>query len=126
MTTTLTTTLTEVRLIVIAQVGFSEKMISEPVTFLSGGWRMKLALARAMLQKADILLMDEPTNHLDVINVQWTMDYINSLKDVTSIIVSHDSKLVRASPHTSPSSSCLERVRIFWWWVVSGSRGEGP
>jgi elongation factor 3 len=85
-------------------VGFSEKMISEPVTFLSGGWRMKLALARAMLQKADILLMDEPTNHLDVINVQWTMDYINSLKDVTSIIVSHDSKLVRASPHTSPPS----------------------
>jgi len=55
---------------------------------------MKLALARAMLQKADILLMDEPTNHLDVINVQWTMDYINSLKNVTSIIVSHDSKLL--------------------------------
>jgi len=76
------------------KVGFSEKMINEPVTFLSGGWRMKLALARAMLQKADILLMDEPTNHLDVINVQWTMDYINSLKDVTSIIVSHDSKLL--------------------------------
>jgi len=75
-------------------VGFSDKMIGEPVTFLSGGWRMKLALARAMLQKADILLMDEPTNHLDVINVQWTMDYINSLKNVTSIIVSHDSKLL--------------------------------
>jgi elongation factor 3 len=75
-------------------VGFSDKMIAEPVTFLSGGWRMKLALARAMLQKADILLMDEPTNHLDVINVQWTMDYINSLKNVTSIIVSHDSKLL--------------------------------
>lgn len=75
-------------------VGFSPKMISEPVTFLSGGWRMKLALARAMLQKADILLMDEPTNHLDVINVQWTIDYINSLKNVTSIIVSHDSKLL--------------------------------
>jgi len=90
-----------------AQVGFSEKMINEPVTFLSGGWRMKLALARAMLQKADILLMDEPTNHLDVINVQWTMDYINSLKDVTSIIVSHDSKLVRASltPLPPPSSA---------------------
>tara|TARA_B100001250_G_scaffold413621_1_gene448364 strand:- start:559 stop:3645 length:3087 start_codon:yes stop_codon:yes gene_type:complete len=75
-------------------VGFSKKMVSEPVTFLSGGWRMKLALARAMLQKADILLMDEPTNHLDVINVQWTIDYINSLKNVTSIIVSHDSKLL--------------------------------
>jgi elongation factor 3 len=78
----------------LSTVGFSEKMIGEPVTYLSGGWRMKLALARAMLQRADILLMDEPTNHLDVLNVQWTMDYINSLKNVTSIIVSHDSKLL--------------------------------
>jgi len=78
----------------LSSVGFSDKMISDPVTFLSGGWRMKLALARAMLQRADILLMDEPTNHLDVLNVQWTMDYITSLKHVTSVIVSHDSKLL--------------------------------
>jgi len=52
---------------------------------------MKLALARAMLQRADILLMDEPTNHLDVINVAWVKNYINSLKNVTCIMVSHDS-----------------------------------
>ena len=55
---------------------------------------MKLALARAMLQKADILLMDEPTNHLDVKNVKWVMSYINSLKDTTVIMVSHDSGLL--------------------------------
>merc|ERR1712226_1629549 len=60
----------------------------------SGGWRMKLALARAMLQKADILLLDEPTNHLDVINVAWVKNYLNSLINVTSIIVSHDSGLL--------------------------------
>jgi len=78
----------------LSSVGFTEVMIEQPVTFLSGGWRMKLALARAMLQRADILLMDEPTNHLDVLNVQWTMDYITSLKEVTSVIVSHDSKLL--------------------------------
>jgi len=65
-----------------------------PVSTLSGGWRMKLALARAMLQKADILLMDEPTNHLDVINVAWVKKYLNSLTDVTAIIVSHDSGLL--------------------------------
>jgi elongation factor 3 len=52
---------------------------------------MKLALARAMLQRADILLLDEPTNHLDVINVAWVKSYINSLKNVTAIMVSHDS-----------------------------------
>jgi elongation factor 3 len=55
---------------------------------------MKLALARAMLQKADILLMDEPTNHLDVKNVKWVESYINSLTNTTVVMVSHDSGLL--------------------------------
>jgi elongation factor 3 len=86
---------------VLKQVGFSEGKAAgeggdcdDPISSLSGGWRMKLALARAMLQKADILLMDEPTNHLDVKNVKWVMSYINSLKDTTVIMVSHDSGLL--------------------------------
>jgi elongation factor 3 len=82
---------------VLATVGFTEDGKAKPdhaVSTLSGGWRMKLALARAMLQKADILLLDEPTNHLDVINVAWVKNYLNSLKDVTAIIVSHDSGLL--------------------------------
>jgi len=82
---------------VLNSVGFTPDGKAKPnhaVSTLSGGWRMKLALARAMLQKADILLLDEPTNHLDVINVAWVKNYLNSLKDVTSIIVSHDSGLL--------------------------------
>merc|ERR1712176_1091370 len=82
---------------VLNTVGFTSDGKAKPnhaVSTLSGGWRMKLALARAMLQKADILLLDEPTNHLDVINVAWVKNYLNSLKDVTSIIVSHDSGLL--------------------------------
>jgi len=82
---------------VLGTVGFTPDGKAKPnhaVSTLSGGWRMKLALARAMLQKADILLLDEPTNHLDVINVAWVKNYLNSLKDVTSIIVSHDSGLL--------------------------------
>jgi len=78
---------------VMATVGFrddSKAKPHHPVSSLSGGWRMKLALARAMLQRADILLLDEPTNHLDVINVAWVKSYINSLKTVTCIMVSHD------------------------------------
>jgi elongation factor 3 len=86
---------------VLKQVGFTEGKSAgaggdcdDPISSLSGGWRMKLALARAMLQQADILLMDEPTNHLDVKNVKWVEQYINSLKDTTVIIVSHDSGLL--------------------------------
>ena len=81
----------------LANVGFVPDGKAKPdhaVSTLSGGWRMKLALARAMLQKADILLMDEPTNHLDVINVAWVKKYLNSLTNVTAIIVSHDSGLL--------------------------------
>jgi len=82
---------------VLSTVGFTNDGKAKPnhaVSTLSGGWRMKLALARAMLQKADILLMDEPTNHLDVINVAWVKTYLNSLSEVTSVIVSHDSGLL--------------------------------
>jgi len=86
---------------ILLSVGFTEGKSAgaggdcdDPISSLSGGWRMKLALARAMLQKADILLMDEPTNHLDVANVKWVKGYINSLKDVTCIMVSHDPSLL--------------------------------
>eukprot|EP00308_Calcidiscus_leptoporus_P000304 CAMPEP_0119356314 /NCGR_PEP_ID=MMETSP1334-20130426/4947_1 /TAXON_ID=127549 /ORGANISM="Calcidiscus leptoporus, Strain RCC1130" /LENGTH=1043 /DNA_ID=CAMNT_0007370327 /DNA_START=62 /DNA_END=3193 /DNA_ORIENTATION=+ len=68
--------------------------LTKQVGRLSGGWRMKLALVRAMLMKADILLLDEPTNHLDPGNVKWVIDYLTSLQSVTSIIVSHDIKVL--------------------------------
>ena len=72
-------------------VGLDEKKQKNSIGSLSGGWKMKLALARAILFKADILLLDEPTNHLDVLNVTWLIDYLTSLTRCTSIIVSHDS-----------------------------------
>jgi elongation factor 3 len=75
-------------------VGFDDIKLAMNVGALSGGWKMKLELARAMLMEADILLLDEPTNHLDVTNVAWLKKYLNGLKDVTSIIVSHDSAFV--------------------------------
>lgn len=79
---------------VLAEVGFTagpEGRQSEKVGSLSGGWKMKLALARAMLMKADVLLLDEPTNHLDVANIKWLQDYLKSHTEITSLIVSHDS-----------------------------------
>lgn len=70
---------------------FTDEKLNACITDLSGGWKMKLALANAILSKPDILLLDEPTNHLDVKNVKWLTNYINNLTDVTSVIVSHDS-----------------------------------
>lgn len=75
----------------LTNVGFSTELQSSPLKSLSGGWKMKLALARAMLIGADILLLDEPTNHLDTTNVAWLENYLTSMPDVSSMIVSHDS-----------------------------------
>lgn len=78
----------------LASVGFTDERQKQSIGALSGGWKMKLALARAMLFKADILLLDEPTNHLDVVNVAWLENYLTSLTHCTSIIVSHDSSFL--------------------------------
>ncbi|KAL8899177.1 MAG: hypothetical protein Q9207_006332 [Kuettlingeria erythrocarpa] len=79
---------------VLSEVGFTAGpggRQGEKVGSLSGGWKMKLALARAMLMGADVLLLDEPTNHLDVSNVKWLEEYLKSHTEITSLIVSHDS-----------------------------------
>ncbi|GCF01112.1 [NU+] prion formation protein 1 [Zygosaccharomyces mellis] len=78
----------------LAEVGFDESKRTQTVGSLSGGWKMKLELARAMLQKADILLLDEPTNHLDTNNVKWLEDYLLNHTEITSLIVSHDSRFL--------------------------------
>lgn len=67
---------------------------SQLVGSLSGGWKMKLALARAMLMRADVFLLDEPTNHLDPGNVKWLQDYLKNHAEITSLIVSHDSSFL--------------------------------
>jgi len=90
---------------ILAEIGFNSKKaqggqaITNEITTLSGGWKMKLALARAILSKADILLCDEPTNHLDVDNVAWVTEYLKTAKKsdgqaLSCICVSHDSKFM--------------------------------
>mmetsp|Transcript_7600 Transcript_7600/g.14376 ORF Transcript_7600/g.14376 Transcript_7600/m.14376 type:complete len:744 (+) Transcript_7600:164-2395(+) len=72
------------------QLKFTEVMIQGTIGELSGGWQMKLRLAKAVLVDADILLLDEPTNHLDHGTVDWLTDYLCKLTDTTVICVSHD------------------------------------
>ncbi|KAF2722990.1 ABC transporter domain-containing protein [Polychaeton citri CBS 116435] len=77
----------------LVEFGFAAEQLEGPITALSGGWKMKLALARAVFEKPDILLLDEPTNHMDVKNVKWLEDYLCT-SPCTSIIISHDSKFL--------------------------------
>lgn len=80
----------------LTELGFSEAMIGGSVGGLSGGWRLKLALARAMMSGSALFLLDEPTNHLDVKNVAWLTDYLENVVEkagISLMVVSHDSKL---------------------------------
>eukprot|EP00960_Hanusia_phi_P063831 765591-Hanusia_phi.AAC.1 len=74
----------------LASIGFTEERMASPVAELSGGWRMKLAIATAVTQKCDLLLLDEPTNHLDAASRAWLADYLVTLTNTTVCIVSHD------------------------------------
>ena len=56
--------------------GFTEEMVLMNTSDLSGGWRMRVSLARALFVDPDILMLDEPTNHLDLDAVMWLEDYL--------------------------------------------------
>lgn len=79
---------------ILTGLGFSEVYMSKLVSDLSGGWRMRTALAGALLQDTDILILDEPTNFLDLLGIIWLQRYLQSLEDSpdspTMILVSHD------------------------------------
>ena len=69
--------------------GFAPDALDRPLDSFSGGWRMRAALARLLLQAPDVLLLDEPTNHLDIDAIDWLEDLLKGY-DGTVIIVSHD------------------------------------
>eukprot|EP00929_Paragymnodinium_shiwhaense_P117010 TRINITY_DN870_c0_g1_i13.p1 TRINITY_DN870_c0_g1~~TRINITY_DN870_c0_g1_i13.p1 ORF type:complete len:1413 (-),score=497.37 TRINITY_DN870_c0_g1_i13:141-4379(-) len=75
-------------------VGFPEKMLNEPVSELSTGWRMRLTLAVSMTKHADLVLLDEPTNHLDEQSVEWLGDYILSIHNSSVMVISHEPKFL--------------------------------
>lgn len=69
--------------------GFIQKELQDPVSNFSGGWRMRLNLAQALLCRSDLLLLDEPTNHLDLDTIIWLENWLKSYTG-TLILVSHD------------------------------------
>jgi len=74
----------------LTDINFTPEMLAGQRAALSGGWKMKLLIIKAMLSNADILLLDEPTNHLDKASVQWLISYLQSQQTITCLIVSHD------------------------------------
>ena len=73
--------------------GFTREDFQRPTSELSGGWRMRIELAKLLLQDNDLLLLDEPTNHLDIESIIW---FENFLKDISScvVLVSHDKQFL--------------------------------
>lgn len=76
--------------------GFSQQEQQQPVKSFSGGWRMRLNLAQALMCRTDLLLLDEPTNHLDLETVLWLEQHLVGL-DTTQIIISHDRDFLNAT-----------------------------
>ena len=80
---------------ILAGLGFSDKDLSSQVANFSGGWQMRLNLARALLCPSDLLLLDEPTNHLDLDAVIWLQDYLQQYSG-TLLLISHDQAFIDA------------------------------
>ena len=73
--------------------GFKREEFSRPTSEFSGGWRMRIELAKLLLKNPDVLLLDEPTNHLDIESIGWLEDFIRESSKAV-VVISHDRKFV--------------------------------
>ncbi len=73
--------------------GFEKKQLEEKTSTLSGGWKMRIELAKLLLKGPNVLLLDEPTNHLDIQSIEWIENYLNNFNG-TVVMVSHDKYLL--------------------------------
>ena len=100
--------------------GFRREDFGRQTSDFSGGWRMRIELAKLLLQKPDVLLLDEPTNHLDIESIQWLEDFlINNGKAV--IVISHDRKFV---DNITTRTIEVTMGRIYDYKVSNVSRGR--
>src|SRR5262249_59611721 len=78
---------------ILAGLGFNQEMMDGDVGALSGGWKMRVALARILLMKPDAMLLDEPTNHLDIESILWLEQFLKAY-DGALMMTSHDRELL--------------------------------
>ena len=89
--------------------GFERTDLERPTSEFSGGWRMRIELAKILLQKPDVLLLDEPTNHLDIESIQWLEQWLaQSAKAV--VMVSHDRAFINNVTNRTLEISCGQIV----------------
>ncbi|NSW45711.1 MAG: ABC-F family ATP-binding cassette domain-containing protein [Bacteroidales bacterium] len=94
---------------VLLGLGFRRADFNRPTQEFSGGWRMRIELAKILLQKPKVLLLDEPTNHLDIESIQWLEDYL-TIYDGAVVIVSHDTAFLN---HVTKRTIEIVNGRIF-------------
>jgi len=80
-------------------IGFSTVDLERPLREFSGGWRMRVMLAKLLLEKPSLLMLDEPTNHLDLPSIQWVESYLRNY-DGAVIVVSHDRQFINNTVNT--------------------------
>jgi len=85
--------------------GFSRDDFSRPTSEFSGGWRMRIELAKILLQKPDVLLLDEPTNHLDIESIQWLEQFL-AQRGKAVVLVSHDRAFINNVTNRTLEISC--------------------
>lgn len=85
--------------------GFEQKDFERPTSEFSGGWRMRIELAKILLRRPDVLLLDEPTNHLDIESIQWLEQFlVQSAKAV--VLVSHDRAFINNVTNRTLEITC--------------------
>jgi len=85
---------------VLEGIGFKTAELGRPLKTFSGGWRMRVMLAKLLLEKPALLMLDEPTNHLDLPSIQWVENYLKSYEGAV-IVVSHDQTFLNNSTETT-------------------------
>jgi len=85
--------------------GFERTDFDRPTSEFSGGWRMRIELAKILLQKPDVLLLDEPTNHLDIESIQWLEQFLESSASAV-VLVSHDRAFINNVSNRTLEISC--------------------
>ena len=112
---------------ILAGLGFSTEDQHRPLNTFSGGWRMRVMLAKILLQTPDILLLDEPTNHMDLPSIKWLENYLGGFEGAI-VIVSHDryflDKIVRKTVESRKGKLTVYAGNYSFYVEEKSLRGE--